>query len=229
MAAMQGRTDNLLFSGVLPWLVSLLVPVALVLTAVRLLLTPLFVQFEYRTPKFPADPYGFTREDRLYWAQIALSYLLNNEGISFLGDLRFADGSPVYNERELGHMVDVKNVVHAALTVWYVSLGALLILDLWAWRGKWWEGFRMGLARGGWLTIILIGVAMAAVLIGFGVFFVFFHQVFFESGTWVFLFSDTLIRLFPERFWRDTFLALGALSLMGGLVLRFIFRKKETR
>jgi integral membrane protein (TIGR01906 family) len=208
------------------WLTAVFVLFALVLTAVRLLLTPLFVQFEYRTPDFPPDPYGFTREDRLYWSQIALDYLLNDEGISFLGDLRFSDGTPVYNERELGHMVDVKNVVRAALIVWYVSLVGLLVLGVWAWVGKWGEVYRRGLARGGWLTVILIGAAMVAVLIGFGVFFVFFHQVFFESGTWMFRFSDTLIRLFPERFWRDTFIALGALSLAGGLALGFAFRKR---
>ena len=42
------------------WIVALLVPVALVLTAVRLLMTPAFVQIEYSTPGFPADPFGFT-------------------------------------------------------------------------------------------------------------------------------------------------------------------------
>src|SRR5512145_368460 len=83
------------------WIVALLVPVALVLTAVRLLMTPAFVQIEYSTPGFPADPFGFTRQDRLYWSKIAVDYLINNEGISFLGDLRFEDGQPVYNQREL--------------------------------------------------------------------------------------------------------------------------------
>jgi integral membrane protein (TIGR01906 family) len=185
------------------------------------------VQLEYRTPNFPPDPYGFTLEDRLYWSQIALTYLLNDSEISFLGDLRFPDGTPLYNERELGHMEDVKNVVEVALIVWYISLGALLILDLWAWRGNWWQSFRIGLSRGGWLTVILIGVAMVAVLVGFVWFFILFHQVFFESGTWVFRFSDTLIRLFPERFWRDTFLALGALSLAGGLFLGYRFRPRK--
>ena len=63
----------------LMWLVAILVPVILILTSVRLLLTPVFVQVEYRTPNFPPDPYGFTQQDRLYWSQIALEYLLNDE------------------------------------------------------------------------------------------------------------------------------------------------------
>jgi integral membrane protein (TIGR01906 family) len=67
---------------------------------------------------------------------------------------------------------------------------------------------------------------MVAVLVAFSVFFVFFHQVFFESGTWVFRFSDTLIRLFPQRFWRDAFIAIGLLSLAGGLTLGLVFKPR---
>ncbi|HLE14674.1 MAG TPA: TIGR01906 family membrane protein, partial [Anaerolineales bacterium] len=192
----------------LSWVVTVLTPVALVLTAVRLLVTPAFVQLEYRTPGFPDDPYGFSREERLYWSDIAREYLLNDAGIEFLGDLRFEDGSPVYNERELGHMIDVKYVLGQALALWVASLSALVILGFWALRGGWRRGYRRGLARGGWWTVVFVAVIIPLVLVGFGVFFVAFHEVFFNPGTWVFNFSDTLIRLFPERFWRDAFLAI---------------------
>lgn len=210
---------------VFSWLVAILVPVALVLTAVRLLLTPAFVQFEYRTPNFPPDPYGFTRQDRLYWSQIALNYLLNDQGISYLGDLRFPDGNPLYNPRELQHMADVKKVVQAALKVWIGSLVGLVLLGVWAWRADWLAGFRHGLSRGGWLTVLLVGTVILFVLVGFGVFFVFFHDIFFAPGTWTFSYSDTLIRLFPQRFWRDTFLVLGMLAGGVGLVLGYIFQR----
>jgi integral membrane protein (TIGR01906 family) len=210
---------------VLSWLVTILVPVALVLTAVRLLLTPVFVQFEYRTPNFPPDPYGFTQQDRLYWSQIALNYLLNDQGISYLGDLRFPDGNPLYNQRELKHMADVKKVVQVALKIWVGSLAGLALLGVWAWRADWLQPFRHGLSRGGWLTLLLVGTVILFVLVGFGVFFVFFHDIFFAPGTWTFSYSDTLIRLFPERFWRDTFLVLGALAGGGGLALAYIFKR----
>lgn len=210
----------------LSWLVAVLVILALILTSVRLLLTPVFVQVEYRTPNFPPDPYGFTQQDRLYWSRIALDYLLNDQDISFLGDLRFEDGTRVYNDRELKHMQDVKEVVQSVLIVWYLSLGMIFLLALWAYFGGWKEAYKAGLARGGWITVGIVAVTMVAVLIAFGVFFVFFHQIFFESGTWVFRFSDTLIRLFPQRFWRDAFIAIGLLSLVGSLALGFGFRSK---
>src|SRR5512135_399806 len=104
------KTSNSALFLVLSWIVTILVPVALVLTSVRLMLTPLYINFEYNVPGFPQDSYGFTKEDRLHWADITRVYLLNSSGISFLSDLRFPDGTPVYNDRELRHMVDVKNV-----------------------------------------------------------------------------------------------------------------------
>jgi hypothetical protein len=38
-----------------------------------------------------------------------------------------------------------------------------------------------------------------------------------------------LIRLFPERFWRDTFIAIGLLSLAGGLGLGLVFRRGSNK
>jgi integral membrane protein (TIGR01906 family) len=209
------------------WLVTLLMPIALALLAVRLVLNPLFVRFEYSTPGFPDDPFGFTRQERLHWSRIALDYLLNSEGINFLGDLRFDNGQPVYNERELRHMLDVKNVLTAALNVWYLSLAILLVLGVWAWRGRWWTEFRRGVSRGGWLTVILIAAIILFVLFGFDVFFVAFHRIFFEGNSWLFLYSDTLIRLFPERFWQIVFLVVGSLAAGLGLLAGYLFRVRK--
>jgi integral membrane protein (TIGR01906 family) len=211
---------------ILSWLVTLLAPVPLTLTAVRLLLTPLYVQNEYKMPGFPIDSYGFTTEERLYYGNNARQYLINSAGISYLGDLSFENGQPVYNARELSHMVDVKNTVTAALNVWYGSLIVLAVLGVWAWLGGWRKEYKRGLGRGGWLTVILLGTIVLLVMLSFGLVFVAFHNVFFAAGTWTFEYSDTLIRLFPERFWRDIFLLVGGLTLAGGLVLGLLFGRR---
>lgn len=227
---------------ILSWIVTLLVPIVLVLAAVRILMTPVFLIVEYSTPGFPVDRYGFTKEERLYWSGIALDYLHNSEDISFLGDLRFPEGesappptcqlmddcTKLYNDRELGHMEDVKNVVKATLWVLYISMAVLILLGVWSWWGDWRMDFRQGLARGGWLTVIMIASILLFVVAAFGIIFVAFHNVFFDPGTWTFLFSDTLIRLFPERFWRDTFLAVGLLSGGAGVALGYFLRDKAS-
>ena len=112
----------------LSWAVSLLTVIAIVMTAVRLMIFPAFLTFEYSTPGFPDDLYGFTKEDRLYWANQSLEYLLNDAGVEFVEELRFPDGSPVFNERELMHFVDVKIVLTRALNVWLAALILLVVL-----------------------------------------------------------------------------------------------------
>jgi len=217
----------------LSWLVAILVPIALIGLGLRVLLTPLFLQVEYNMPYFPPDEYGFTKEDRLKWAPYALDYLVNNEDISYLGDLEFEDGTPLYNERELSHMDDVKRVTQGALRVWYGALALLLLLGLWAWFGGWRQSYLLGLKRGGWLMVGLAVSIGMIVVIGivadpniFWNFFAGFHSLFFEGDSWIFLYSDTLIRLFPLRFWQDAFLWAAVIALAGALGLALGLKPK---
>ena len=210
----------------LSWLVALLIPLALIGLGLRLLLTTAFLHLEYNMPHFPPDEYGFTKEDRLQWAPYALKYLVNNADISYLGDLKFDDGTPLYNERELSHMEDVKRVTKGALNVWYATLALLLALGIWSRRGGWEQLYRQGLMRGGWAMVgLAVGIGLI-VTVGIAVnpsvfwgFFTAFHHLFFEGNSWLFLYSDTLIRLFPIRFWQDAFLIASFIALGGGLTL----------
>ena len=210
----------------LSWLVAILVPLALIGSGIRLLLTPLFLRVEYNMPYFPPDEFGFTKADRLKWAPYALDYLVNSADISYLGDLKFEDGKPLYNERELSHMDDVKRVTKGALNAWYVSLVLLAALGAWAWFGKWEQAYRLGLMRGGWLMVGLAITVGVIVVVGIAInpnvfwnFFAWFHSLFFTGDSWLFLFSDTLIRLFPLRFWQDAFLFAAIIALGGGVAL----------
>ncbi|MBI1854868.1 MAG: DUF1461 domain-containing protein [Chloroflexi bacterium] len=44
----------------------------------------------------------------------------------------------------------------------------------------------------------------------------------FEPGSWLFAYSDTLIRLFPLQFWMDATFMITVFSLIGGLLAAFI-------
>jgi integral membrane protein (TIGR01906 family) len=221
---------------ILSSLVALIVPVVLIGLGLRILLSPLFLQIEYNMPYFPPDEFGFSKEDRLKWAPLALDYLVNDEDISFLGDQKFEDGNPLYNERELSHMDDVKLVTQGALRVWYLSLTILLLLGIWAWFGGWWADYLLGLMRGGWLMVGLAVTVGLIVIFGivanpnvFWNFFAGFHSLFFEGDSWLFLTSDTLIRLFPIRFWQDAFLWAAVVALGGGVALALGLRSPGLR
>jgi integral membrane protein (TIGR01906 family) len=200
-------------------------PVALLLTSVRLLLTPAFVRLDYGLPDFPQDPYGFSMSERTYWADVALDYLLNDEPITFLGDLRFENGDSVYNERELKHMLDVKILVQQAMSVWLAALAAsaviLLLLGQFGGKAHAWQAVRAG-ARA---TLVVMAVLLALIIAAFQFVFVGFHRVFFQGDTWLFLYSDTLIRLFPERFWLTAFVGIVAGTIALAVLLWRVSRE----
>jgi uncharacterized membrane protein len=86
---------------------------------------------------------------------------------------------------------------------------------------------------GGWLMTGLALTIGAIVVVGIAVnpdvfwqFFTLFHELFFTGNSWLFYFSDTLIRLFPIRFWQDAFLLAAAIALGGGLGLVFGLKPK---
>jgi integral membrane protein (TIGR01906 family) len=211
---------------ILSWFITFLVPVALIFVGVRLVLTHAYLDIEYRMPGFPPDDYGFTMQDRLHWSKISWDYMLNTEGISFLGDQAFPDGSPLFNGRELSHMLDVKNVVRPGLGAGYAVCAVLLGLGAWARFAGWWNGYLRGLKRGGWLTVGLVAVVGIFAAVSFWQFFTLFHELFFTGDSWIFEYSDTLIRLFPLRFWQDLFLFIPILIAICGLALGLFLKPK---
>ena len=86
------------------------------------------------------------------------------------------------------------------------------------------------LLRGGmFTTILLVGIALF-ILIGWNTFFITFHELLFPPGTWTFSYSDSLIRLFPEKFWFDFGVILSTSVLVEGILvwgLGYFLRRKE--
>ena len=208
------------------WAIAILTTFVILMLSIRVLITPLFARIEYHLPGFPEDPYGFTLQDRLQWSEPSIKYLVNTQDISFLESLRFDSGEPIFNARELSHMEDVKVVVtgmRIALAFFSIVLFLLTLTHI---R----HGRRDMLLRayhaGGWGIIGLIAAILFLLLLNFNQLFTWFHKIFFTNGTWQFYTSDTLIRLFPMRFWQDAFITVGGLSLIFGGILVFITRKK---
>lgn len=195
-------------------IVIFLVPILVIMTAIRLLITPLYPQIEYQLPNFPKDEFGFTTEDRLHFSRYAIDYLINDSSIEYLGDLTFKDGTRLFNERELSHMNDVKVVVQGMIRTWIAILGFLILVGFLTYRIKIQERFWQAVSGGGWLTLGIIGMIIISVLTNFEALFIGFHKVFFIGDTWLFYTSDTLIRLFPEKFWSDAFIGIGILSIL---------------
>jgi integral membrane protein (TIGR01906 family) len=216
------------------------VPILLTVGAVRLVMSPWFLYVEYNRPGFPEDPFGFTTEQRLQYAPPAVTYLTNAEDISYLENLRLPrDLAPIniceiapenpslcyqFNDRELKHMEDVKVVTRGTFQLGLITLIITIPSIVFLWQQS--PAFlRVALHSGSVLTFSLIAVIILMAITAWDVFFTGFHQIFFEGDTWLFRYSDTLIRLFPEQFWFDAAIVIGAMVIIGaGIILVVTWR-----
>lgn len=200
----------------------LLIPLIIIGSAIRVALTPLFISVEYRLPGFPPDEYGFSTEDRLTWANFSIDYLLGRVSHDELASTTLPDNTPLFNQRELTHMLDVRVLTHQVLDIWQVLLLVLIAFIIMGIIFNLRHEILISLKRGALLTVLLIVSVLIYLAVNFNQLFTQFHQLFFEGDSWLFLMSDNLIRLFPIRFWRDIFIFIGSMSAAISLLILFI-------
>jgi integral membrane protein (TIGR01906 family) len=128
------------------------------------------------------------------------------------------DGATVLTAAEQSHMRDVRGVFasfYAAVAVALVILGSAFWLagrrgSRWTRRDAW-RGVRFG-AIG-----LAIGTAVAGIiaLVAFDAAFEVFHRLFFAQGPYLFdPTTSRLVQLFPDAFWSETAIAVGAMILV---------------
>lgn len=205
------------------------IPFLLIITSIRLVISPIYLEIEYRLPGFPSDIYGFSFDERMQFAKISANYLVNPAGIEFLANFKIKDGSPLFNDRELSHMQDVKILTTKVLALWKLLLIlftiSLVILLMSNENKKFWSA----ILQGGWLTLALVAAIILGVLIDFDTLFTAFHRIFFTGDTWLFYLNDSLIRLFPERFWMDVFFFIGGFSILFASLAIYLGRKYSAK
>lgn len=136
-------------------------------------------------------------------------------------------GEPVLNERERGHMADVRTVFGGFTVAALVSV-VILVVSAARSRRSTWRSARfgaLGLAAG----IVAVGVVG---VLAFETAFEAFHRLFFAGGSYTFdPRTERLVQLFPQRFWFETSIAVGvvALVLAAGLAALATWRLRGTR
>jgi integral membrane protein (TIGR01906 family) len=207
------------------FIVALLTPLLILTTSMRIALSPIFYRFEYNLPNFPEDSYGFTKQERLKWANVSIMYLLGSISDKEFAEQKFSDGTPLFNEREISHMADVRNLTVDMLCLWRTLAVSFLIVINLGWKNKWLSLLFAALGKGAKITVILILTILLLVLIDFSQLFTLFHQIFFTGDSWLFYLSDTLIRLFPMKFWQDLFIFIGSFCIILSLILLYLNNK----
>ena len=218
--------ENKTILNIIRWIIIIAMPFFLGLGMIRAVITWDYPAFEYG--RIEPDRYGFLPEERLEYAHVTLDYLQRpepaDEVIYLLEDMRLPNSDePLYIESEIGHMLDVKDLVDSIRTVWWVTAvlifaGLAYLLSQPSLRAV---GYR-AIYQGGLATVIILAAIALFIGVGWSIFFVQFHELLFPPGTWTFYYTDSLIRLFPEQFWFDIGVIMSVGALLLGVVVTVI-------
>ncbi len=202
-------------------LLILVISILIVTAAVRLLATDQWLVYEYNRLGFPSDPFGFSNQQRFIFASTNVHYVRGHLPDNELSK-QTLNGVPLYNPREVSHMADVQAVFEWVLGVGKVAFILLMLVGWILWQHGEQRVIARAIQSGGIITSgSILFLALTAVF-AWQSWFETFHLFFFKPGSWLFSYTDTLIRLFPETFWFDATLTLSIVSLLAGLALAFI-------
>lgn len=206
-----------------------LLPVATALVILGLtvvpFLTPAWVGFEQDRTDVTVWT-GFTKADVTATTNAILGDLVLAKG-DFAVERA---GTPVLTDAERSHMRDVRGVFAGFALLALVAAGFLVYAARSA-RGRdsrreLWAGVRRGAAGLAVVIVIVGGISLVAFDAAFEV----FHQVFFPAGTYTFdPATSRLVQLFPDRFWSETTLAVGAVGLVLALAVAWFASRRLGR
>ena len=206
------------------FLVILLVPLFIISASFWIIAQPWFINYEYNQITFPPDEFGMSKNERTQLALKGLSsVVLQGEGVTVLKKAHLSDGSPAFNNREIRHMADVRTVVWWLFFVLAYLAALMLTVVSSVWHKLPPQFMAKSLQIGAIATLSLLGLALMGMFFDFDWLFLKFHHLFFEGQTFMFDERDTLLRLYPEKFWFDGTLYVGALSFVSALVLLLNF------
>ena len=190
--------------------------------SVRIAFTEKFVEWEYAKKDFPPDRWGMTREERLELAKLGLRAVLSDEGMEEFKSKRLKNGRNAFTKREIKHMEDVKNF----LSLYFPSVYFLTLL--WIFGTILLKEPRVLIFSGLFNTLLLIFLGILT-FTNYKKAFEVFHNIVFDPYSWKFRYSDTLIRIYPLKFWYDATLFVAILSLIIGfltIIAGMIWKKK---
>jgi len=129
----------------------------------------------------------------------------------------FEGGQPLLDARERSHMRDVAGLVRLLGVIVLVNVVVAVVAGWRLRREPVRQGKTMVLAAG---SVGAAAVMLAIVFaVAFEPAFLFFHQLLFPAGTYLFEPGSNLITLFPEAFWYEAALAAGATIVLAALVV----------
>ncbi|MFC2001611.1 TIGR01906 family membrane protein [Chloroflexota bacterium] len=203
------------------WLFILCLPLLLLTASIGWAVNSLWL-YEYGFEKYNISQTTGLAQPELDKAATGLIRYFNSDE-EYISLTVIKDGKPfvLFNQREVGHLKDVKGLIWLG----YRVLAGTLIYTLgYVVARLFWRKNRRQLARavagGSGLTLIMVLMLGLGALLNFDQLFLQFHLISFTNELWLLdPTRDYLIMLFPRGFWYDAtlFCALG--TVVGSVVL----------
>jgi len=201
----------------------LLAALSLVALALALFTLPVAFTVRYATTSASWWERGFERYDAtgrtglpqqevLRIAAETRDYLTNDDERLAVG----VDGAPFYSEREILHMIDVKRLMARTFDAGWAALGfivAFIALTIWRRRREAPSVLARSTLSACGVVALLVVVLGVIGIAGFDSAFRQFHLLFFTNDLWQLSSRDGLIQLFPQRFFFDTTMLIGGVTL----------------
>jgi integral membrane protein (TIGR01906 family) len=211
-----------LFRSIAFALLVVAVPLTLVATNIR------FAASEVRVYDYPVREYNVAATTRVPQDELLRA---NRELVTYFkaedpAPLRIVvtniDGEQeqLFNARETAHLGDVRNLFQALFTLQTLSMALMLVLTVALLASSPVRLLARALATGSAFTLALVGATAVLAYAGFDDAWRQFHFLAFTNDLWE-LDPDTdhLIQMFPQNFWFDITLLIGALTMLEALII----------
>lgn len=183
-----------------------------------------FYEEQYRLLGRP-EAIGISEEDLIRVTQELLDYSAGRrEALDSRAVIRGVERQ-VFNEREIAHMVDVKNLFAQAFLARDVSLISLIVIFIvfYVLFGKQiWAGFSKTYIAVCLSTFALLGALSLFAVIDFTLFWDLFHRLTFDNYLWLLdPRTDIMIQMVPEQFFFNTVMRIIVYFVIAILVPAF--------
>ena len=166
-----------------------------------------------------------TMEDTMYVTHEMMAYLRGDRDT--LSVITTVEGTEqdFFNEQDRFHMAEVKDLFLGGLNLRLGAAVVAVVCLIFLLLSK--ADLRRILSRSYQISLAVVGAAVLllgiAVAIDFNAVFVEFHHIFFDNDLWLFdPAEDYMIRMLPEGLFADMVIRIGAIFVMGLLILLII-------
>lgn len=187
------------------FLLALLFPFVTVGISVRIAFNEWIIDYIYAKKDFPKDRYGLPDKYRKELAKLGLRAVLSDEAFEEFKKARLPNGKPAFRQKEVKHMHDVKEFLKKFFPAVY--LASLL----------WFAGFLFSrspeyLTLSGVAGILTLSILGILVFTNYNKAFEVFHIITFDPYSWRFKYTDTLLRIYPMKFWYEATKVVAVMS-----------------